>query len=70
LRSEESPQSDSSNESPEEVDSIAAKVESHGGKIIDPLREYPFWPGYYSVFFTDPDGIKLEVILNPQHRDG
>lgn len=53
-----------------EVDSIAAEIPEHGGKITDPPREYPYWPGYYSVFFTDPDGIKLEVVVNPQHQGG
>jgi glyoxylase I family protein len=55
-------------DSREEVDEIARELESHGGKITDPPREYPYWPGYYSVFFTDPDGIKLEVVMNPQHH--
>jgi glyoxylase I family protein len=35
---------------------------SQGGKILDAPREYNYRPGYYSVFFTDPDGIKLEVV--------
>ncbi len=52
----------------EEVDQIALEIEAHGGKILDPPREYPYWPGYYSVFFTDPDGIKLEVVVNPLHQ--
>ena len=52
----------------EEVDAIAREVEAYGGKIIDPPSEYPYWPGYYSVFFSDPDGIKVEVVVNPQHR--
>jgi glyoxylase I family protein len=51
----------------EEVDEIARGIESHGGAVIDAPQDYPYWPGYYSVFFTDPDGIKLEVVLNPQH---
>ncbi len=52
----------------EEVDEVAREIEAHGGKILDPPSEYQYWPGYYSVFFTDPDGIKLEVVVNPQHR--
>jgi len=52
----------------EEVDEIAREIEAHGGKILDAPSEYPYFPGYYSVFFTDPDGIKLEVVVNPQHR--
>jgi glyoxylase I family protein len=52
----------------EEVDQIARELEAHGGKILDPAREYQYWPGYYAVFFADPDGIKLEVVVNPQHQ--
>ena len=47
---------------------LRGRSEAHGGKILDPPSEYAYWPGYYSVFFTDPDGIKLEVVMNPQHR--
>ena len=29
-------------------------------------REYPeYVPGYYAVFFTDPDGLKLELVHIP-----
>lgn len=45
------------------VDEIAKGVEAAGGKILDPAQEYPqYAPNYYSVFFTDPDGVKLEVV--------
>jgi glyoxylase I family protein len=54
----------------EEADAIAAEIEAHGGKITDPPREYAYSPGYYSVFFTDPGGIKLEVVVNPRHCGG
>ena len=30
--------------------------------------EYGYTPGYYAVFFADPDGIKLEVVFEPQLR--
>jgi glyoxylase I family protein len=34
--------------------------------ILDPPREYPnYEPGYYAVFFLDPDGIKLEYVFTP-----
>lgn len=36
-----------------------------GARILDPPREYDYTPGYYAVFFTDPDGIKLEVVHVP-----
>jgi len=48
------------------VDIIAPEIEAHGGKIIDPPREYNYRPGYYAVFFTDPNGIKLELVHYPE----
>jgi len=32
-----------------------------GAKIIHPPEEGPWAPGYYSVLFEDPDGIRLEL---------
>ncbi len=28
-------------------------------------RAYDYTPGYYAVFFYDPDGIKLEIVHRP-----
>jgi glyoxylase I family protein len=28
-------------------------------------EEYDYTPGYYAVFFYDPDGIKLEIVHRP-----
>jgi glyoxylase I family protein len=36
-----------------------------GAQILDP-PEYPYFPGYYAVYFTDPDGIKFEFVFWPQ----
>jgi len=44
------------------INEIAGEIESRGGKILNSPQEYPYEPGYYSVFFTDPDGIKLEIV--------
>jgi len=53
-------------ESRAQVDALARDVEAWGGTILDPPREYPeYVPGYYAVFFTDPDGIKLELVHIP-----
>jgi len=53
-------------ESREQVDSLARRVVDWGGRILDPPREYPrYAAGYYSVFFADPDGIKLELVFLP-----
>jgi catechol 2,3-dioxygenase-like lactoylglutathione lyase family enzyme len=38
---------------------------SSGAEIESPPREYGYIPGYYAVFFYDPDGIKLEVVYEP-----
>ncbi|KAG0207740.1 hypothetical protein BGX28_001073 [Mortierella sp. GBA30] len=44
--------------------------ESHkdltASKILDTPAAYPqYGEGYYGVFFTDPDGIKLELYFEP-----
>jgi glyoxylase I family protein len=49
-----------------QVDALAADVPGSGGTILDAPREYPeYVPGYYAVFFADPDGIKLEAVHLP-----
>jgi glyoxylase I family protein len=35
---------------------------STGTEIETPPQEYTYMPGYYAVFFYDPDGIKLEIV--------
>ena len=36
-----------------------------GLEIESEPREYDYMPGYYAVFFYDPDGIKLEIVHTP-----
>jgi glyoxylase I family protein len=36
-----------------------------GAKVLDPPAEYPYFPGYYAVYFTDPDGLKFEFVFWP-----
>ncbi|MGZ3417471.1 MAG: VOC family protein [Polyangiales bacterium] len=45
----------------EDVDSVHALLVSMQAKIVHPPQEEPWVPGYYSVLFEDPDGIRLEV---------
>ena len=53
-------------ESRAHVDALARDLVDLGARILDPPREYPeYVPGYYAVFFTDPDGIKLELVYIP-----
>ena len=47
-------------ESREEVDRIAEIARAAGAKNIEGPELYEE-PGYYAVFFEDPDGNKLEV---------
>ena len=50
----------------DDVDALARALADRGVPILDPPREYPeYVPGYYAVFFTDPDGIKLELVHVP-----
>lgn len=37
-----------------------------GANVLDPPAEYPYFPGYYAVYFTDPDGVKIEFVHWPQ----
>ncbi|MBI3247872.1 MAG: VOC family protein [Deltaproteobacteria bacterium] len=48
-----------------QIDELAQGIEANGGTILDPPREYDYVPGYYAVFFADPDGIKLELVHMP-----
>lgn len=34
--------------------------------VLDAPAEYDYTPGYYAVFFTDPDGVKLELVHEPR----
>ena len=39
--------------------------EQPGIEIESGPEEYAYVPGYYAVFFYDPDGIKLEIVHVP-----
>ena len=38
---------------------------SVGAEIESEPQEYAYEPGYYAVFFYDPDGLKLEIVHVP-----
>jgi len=44
-----------------DVDKIYAFLKTIDAKIVHPPEDGPWAPGYYSVLFEDPDGIRLEV---------
>ena len=49
------------------VDERADWLRDRGVEIESGPEEYSYLPGYYAVFFYDPDGIKLEIVHVPGH---
>jgi predicted lactoylglutathione lyase len=49
-----------------QIDKLAREIPANGGKVTDAPREYDYIPGYYAVFFADPDGLKLELVHAPR----
>ena len=49
----------------EAVDAVAAWLREQGADIEGGPGERDYTPGYYAVFFFDPDGLKLEVVHQP-----
>ena len=47
------------------VDERAEWLRSTGAELESEPQEYTYMPGYYAVFFYDPDGIKLEILNVP-----
>jgi glyoxylase I family protein len=52
-----------------EVDALHEILVDHGHTALDPPAEYDYEPGYYAVFFADPDGMKLELVHVPMRDD-
>ena len=48
------------------VDERARWLRERGVEIESGPQEYDYLPGYYAVFFYDPDGIKLEILHAPR----
>ena len=49
----------------EDVDALYDFVRELGAKVVHPPEEGPWAPGYYSLLFEDPDGIRLEINFVP-----
>jgi catechol 2,3-dioxygenase-like lactoylglutathione lyase family enzyme len=47
------------------VDERADWLRSTGMTLESEPQEYTYSPGYYAVFFYDPDGMKLEILHVP-----
>jgi len=48
-----------------DVDAAADWLRARAAQIESEPKEYGYMPGYYAVFFYDPDGIKLEIVHVP-----
>jgi glyoxylase I family protein len=49
------------------VNEAAEWLRMQGAEIESGPEEYWYQPGYYAVFFYDPDGLKLEIVHVPGH---
>jgi catechol 2,3-dioxygenase-like lactoylglutathione lyase family enzyme len=47
------------------VDERAAWLREQGAEIESGPQEHDYMPGYYAVFFFDPDHLKLEIVHKP-----
>ena len=47
------------------VDERAEWLRDQGAELESEPQEYAYSPGYYAVFFYDPDGLKLELVHAP-----
>ena len=45
-----------------DVDALGVFLEANGMNVVDPPGEY-YGRNYYAVYFTDPDGMKLEGMI-------
>jgi len=52
-------------DSRQQVDERARWVRAQGLELESEPQEYTYLPGYYAVFFYDPDGLKLEIVHVP-----
>ena len=48
-----------------DVDERAEWVRKQDVQLESEPQEYTYSPGYYAVFFYDPDGLKLEIVHLP-----
>jgi glyoxylase I family protein len=48
-----------------DVDDCAAWLRAQNAELESEPQEYTYLPGYYAVFFYDPDGLKLEIVHVP-----
>ncbi len=48
-----------------DIEKMYALLKEMGATVLDAPAEYPYAPGYFAVYFTDPDGLKFEFAYVP-----
>jgi glyoxylase I family protein len=48
-----------------DVEKLHELLKQMGATILDAPAEYPYSPGYFAVYFADPDGLKFEFAYAP-----
>jgi glyoxylase I family protein len=49
-----------------DVEKLHSLLQEMGAKILDTPAEYAYFPGYFAVYFADPDGLKFEFVHWPR----
>ena len=50
-----------------DVEKMYGLLQEIGATVLDAPTEYPYSPGYFAVYFTDPDGLKFEFAYAPRY---
>ena len=48
-----------------DIEKLYEFLKQNGATILDAPAEYPYSPGYFAVYFADPDGLKFEFADAP-----
>ena len=49
-----------------DVEKMHGLLKEMGATVLNAPAEYPYSPGYFAVYFTDPDGLKFEFAYAPR----